>query len=268
MKKFLITVVVLLVLAGLGFFFGWAQMGIEPGAYGVIRSKSHGVDANLVRPGEFRWVWYKLIPANAQTLVFRLDTVSREVSARNTLPAAETYSAFAGVQGDFSWELRASLSFSLSPEALIPLAATYSIGTQEELDSHENDIAGQIEAFILNRINYSEEFASQIEELLENNASPGLEREIQRQFPQISNFSFVIRSAKLPDFTLYRLAKGLYGEFVARQKEFIAAELSDKALGRVETYNRFEELERYGALLSKYPVLLDFLALENGRPGD
>ena len=240
-------------------------MGIAPDAYGVIRSKSHGIDTELVRPGEFRWVWYKLLPTNAQTVVFRLNTVNREFSAQNTLPAAETYSAFAGMQGDFSWELRGSFSFSLSPEALVPLVATRNIGTQEELDRHVDDIAGQIETFILNRMNYSEEFASQIEELLENNASLGLVQEIQGQFLQISNFSLVIQSAKLPDFTIYRLAKGLYGEFIAMQREFIAAELSGKAQSRIETYNRFEELERYGALLSKYPVLLDYLALENNK---
>jgi hypothetical protein len=262
MKKFFITLIILLVLAATGFFFGWAQMGVPPDAYGVIRSKSHGTDENLVKPGEFRWVWYKLIPTNAQTAVFRLDTVSREISARNTLPAADTYAAFAGMQGDFSWELRASFSFSLSPEALVPLVATHNIGTQEELDSYEADIAGQIEAFILNRMNYSEEFALQIEAMLENSANPELNQEITRQFPQIANFSFAIQSAKLPSFTMNRLAKGLYEEFVARQREFIASELSDKALNRVETYNRFEELERYGVLLSKYPVLLDFLALE------
>jgi hypothetical protein len=265
MKKFFITLLVLLILAAIGFFFGWAQMGVPPDAYGVIRSKSHGIDPNLVRPGEFRWVWYKLVPTNVQTSVFRLDTVSRDISARNTLPSADTYAAFAGVQGDASWELRASISFTLSPDALIPLVAANNIGTQDELDSHQADIAAQIEAFVLNRLNYSEEFATQIEAMLKDNANLDLEREIVGRSPQIANFSLVIQSAKLPDFTLYRVTKGLYEEFIAKQREFIASELSEKALNRVETYNRFEELERYGVLLTKYPILLDFLALENRR---
>jgi len=265
MKKFLVTVIILLLLAGAGFFFGWAQMGVPPDAYGLIRSKSHGVDTSLVKPGEFRWVWYKLIPTNAQTAVFRLNPISREISAMGTLPTAETYAAFAGIQGDYAWELRASLGFGLSPEALIPLVAAHNIDTQEELDRHMNDIAAQIEAFMQNRMNYSEEFALQIEAMLKNNGNPELEQEILRRFPQISDFSLVIKSAKLPDFNLYKVTRGLYEEFIARQREFIASELSDRALNRVETYNRFEELERYGVLLTKYPVLLDFLALENSR---
>ena len=265
MKKFLATVIVLLILAGLGFFFGWAQLGVPPDAYGLIRSKSHGMDTSLVRPGEFRWVWYKLIPTNVQTAVFRLSPVSREISARGSLPAADAYTAFAGIQGDFSWQLGASLSFSLSPDALIPLVTAHNIGTQEELSRHEADIAAQIEAFILNRMNYSEEFAMQLEAMLKNSANLELEREILGRFPQISNFSLVVKSARLPDFALYKVAKGLYEEFIAKQREFIASELSNKALNRVETYNRFEELERYGVLLTKYPILIDFLALEKGR---
>ena len=265
MKKFLATIIVLLILAALGFFFGWAQLGVPPDAYGLIRSKSHGTDTILVKPGEFRWVWYKLIPTNAETVVFRLNPVSRTISARNTLPTADTYLAFTGIQGDFSWELSGSFSFTLSPDAIIPLVATYNIGTQEDLARHEDDIAAQIEAFILNRMNYSEEFVMQIEAMLKNNADSQFEREILRRYPQITNFSFVVKSVKLPDFTLYRLAKGLYDEFIARQREFISAELSEKAQSRVDTYNRFEELERYGVLLSKYPVLLDFLAIENSK---
>ena len=255
MKKFFITLLFLIILAALGLFLGWAQLGVPPDAYGLIRSKTHGLDTRLIQAGEFRWIWYKLIPTNTQTVVFRLNPVTYEFSAHDTLPSGKTYAAFAGLEDDFSWELRAAFSFTLRPESLVPLVADQNIGSQEELSYHENAIAEQIEIFILRRINTDED-------LLENGESPELEREIQGQFPLITHFSLKIKSARFPDFTLYRQAQGLYKDYIALQKDFMSGDLREKAKSRVESYQRFGELEQYGALLTKYPILLDYLALE------
>jgi len=258
MKKFFTTLLVLIILAALGLFLGWAHLGVPPDAYGIIRSKTHGLDTRLIKPGEFRWIWYKLIPTNTTTTVFRLNPVTHEFSARDTLPSGKVYAAFAGLEEDFSWELRAIFSFNLRPEALVPLAASSNISSQEELVRHENDIAGQIETFILRRMDA-------IEDLLKDGESPRLEWEIQGEFPFIENFTIRVKSARFPDFNLYRQAQGLYEDFIALQRDVISSELREKARGRIESYHRFDELERYGALLTKYPLLLDYLALENSE---
>jgi hypothetical protein len=255
MKKFLGTLLILVILAGLGLFFGWAQQGVPPDAYGLIRSKTHGLDTRLVKPGEFRWVWYKLIPTNATTAVFRLSPVSHEFSARDTLPSGRIYAAFAGMEDDFSWEIRASFSFSLRPEALAPLVAGQNVGDQEELSRYEGAVAEDIELFILRRM-------GALEALLKDGESPELEREVQGQFPSIENFSLRVKSAQFPNYDLYRQAQGLYDQYIALQKDMMAGEMREKAKNRIEAYQRLDELEQYGALLTKYPILLDYLALE------
>jgi hypothetical protein len=255
MKKFLVTFLILVILAGLGLFFGWAHLGVPPDAYGLIRSKTHGVDTRLVKPGEFRWVWYKLIPTNTTTAVFRLNPVSHEFSARGTLPSGRIYAAFAGMEDDFSWEIRAAFSFSLQPEALVPLVTAQNIGDQEELARYEKELAADIETFILQRINA-------LEGLLEDGENPELEREVAGQFPLIENFSLRVKSAQFPNYDLYRQARGLYEQYIALQREMMSGELREKARSRIESYRRFDELEQYGALLTKYPILLDYLVLE------
>lgn len=268
MKKFFITLCTLIILAGLGLFFGWAQMGVPPDAYGLIRSKTNGIDSQLVKPGEFRWVWYKLIPTNAKTIVFRLILINHEFSARNVLPSGKVYSAFAGIDEDFSWEIRAAFSFSLNPEALVRLVTVNNIGSQEELSLYENDIAEQIEAFILRRISLDGEFSGYIEALLKNGESPEFEREIQRQFPSITNFSLKLKSAQFPDFALYRQIRGLYEYYIAFQKDYLSGGLQEKAKNRIESSRRFDELAQYGALLTKYPILLEYLTLANSEKGE
>jgi hypothetical protein len=263
MKKFLVTLLLLVIIAALGLFFGWAQLGVPPDAYGIIWSKTHGIDDQLVQAGEFRWIWYKLIPTNVKTTVFRLNPVHHVFSAYNLIPSAQVYSAFAGIDESFSWEIRAAFSFSLRPEALVQLAADKNIASQDDLSRYENDIAGQIESFILHRINADNEFFREIEDLLNKEDSPELVRAIQEQFPLITNFSLVVKSAQFPNFALYKMVKGLYEDYIALQKDYISGDLQEKARNRIESSRRFDELEQYGVLLTKYPILLEYMALEN-----
>jgi len=262
MKKFFTTLFFLIILGALGLFFGWAQLGVPPDAYGLIRSKTHGVDDKLVKSGEFRWVWYKLIPTNVTTSVFRLNPVNHEFSAYNTLPSGKVYAAFAGINESFSWEIRASFSFSLDSETLIPLLTDNNISNQEELTRYQNDIARQIESLILRRINTDDEFTRQIETLLTEGECPDLDREIQAQFPFITNFSLKVKSAQFPDFALYRQSKKLYEDYINFQKDYLSGGLQEKAQNRIEAHRRFDELEQYGALLTKYPILIEYLTLE------
>jgi len=267
MKKFFIALIIILALAGTAFFFGWAQTGVPPDSLGVVRSKTHGIDPRPVKPGEFRWLWYKLIPANAKTVVFRLNTVYHDFTAKNSLPSGQFYSVFSGIDGNFSWEIGAVFSYNLRQEALVPLVAVHNIGTQEELAAFEKDLSGQIEGFIIRHLAGGPEFTGQIETLflieglLQKGESSELNNEIYRKFPDITNFSLRVKSSGIPDFSLYRQLKGLYDDYVAGQKEYISENLGEKSKKNMESLLYFDELERYGVLLTKYPVLLEYMAL-------
>jgi hypothetical protein len=239
---------------------------VPPDSIGVIRSKTHNVDPNPVMAGEFTWIWYKLIPTNVRTDVFRLNTVTREFSAKNSLPSGQVYSAFYGIDGGFSWEMNAVFSFNLRSESLIPLVTLHNISTQDELAAFERDIAGQIEDFIVRRLNSGGDFAGQIEDLLRNGGSSGLTAEVEKEFPPVTNFSLRVKSAVVPDFNLYLQIKGLYDAYIAGQKAYISENLKEKSAERVGSFIRFGELEQYGALITKYPLLLESLALE-GKQG-
>jgi hypothetical protein len=266
MEKFLLTLFLLVIIAGVGLFFGWAQQGVPPDAYGVIQSKTHGIDPQMVKPGEFRWVWYKLIPTNAKTTVFRLAPYTREINMRNTLPSGKTYSAFAEIQDDFSWEINIVVSFSLKPDSIIPLLSANNFGDQEGLTRYEDEVAGQIEAFLLRRLNSTEEYPEQIEDILTRGKSLQTERELQGQFPFIHDFALAVKPVKLPDFALYKQARGVYEEYLAMQKGYIAGDLREAAKDRIDSLLRYDELELYGALFTKYPILIDYLSIERRAP--
>jgi hypothetical protein len=264
MKKFLTTLLILVIIAAAGLFFGWAQLGIPPDAYGVIRSKTHGLYPHLVKPGEFLWLWYKLIPTNTATTILRVNNVNHEFSAENSLPSGRIYSTFAGIDGDFSWRINALISFRIDPDAIIPLFGANTVGSQDDLTLYERDIAGQIEGFIMRRIE-REENSGQVEDLLKNGENPWFDGEITQEFPFLQNFSFKIKSAQFPDFTLYRQAKSLFEDYMTVQKEYASGNIREIVKSRIDSRLQFDELELYGVLLTKYPILLEYIALENKK---
>jgi hypothetical protein len=262
MKKFIVTLVILLMLGGAAFFFGWAQLTVPPGSFGIIVSKTHGIDPQPVRSGEFRWVWYKLIPTNVEIPVFRIEPVNYPVNLNSALPSGDSYAAFAGLGSDFSWEITGTISFSLDPDKLAEFAAHKNIPDQATLTALEQETAQSIELITLRMLTSGETDSARIENILSGGSDKELEREIADRFPEIRDFSLVIRSAHFPDFALYRHVRLLYEDFLAKQRETVSAALGKKAESRIETQLYFDELERYGELLTKYPVLLKYLAMD------
>jgi len=262
MKKFLISLFILIILGGAGFFFGWAQMPVPPGAYGVLRSKTHGVDEALIREGEFRWIWYKLIPTNTETLVFTLKPVSWPFKAQGSLPSGNTYAVAAGVEADFSYELSGTLSFSLKPELLPGLVTDNGIGDQAGLEEYGSRQAQALEAFAVQRIAAYGREGQLGDEVFQAGATPRLEEELRRAFPDLEQLSCSINTAKLPDFALYALVRSVYEDYLEAQRGILRSDMAVQAQRNVDSLFRFDELEKYGALLTKYPVLLQYLEME------
>jgi len=258
MKKFIVVFVILILLGGAGFFFGWVQFNVPLGSYGVLNSKTHGVDPRIIKSGEFRWVWYKLIPTNVTISVFRIEPVQKTISSRGSLPSGDVYSVFAGEQMDFSWEFNASFSFSLDPQSLTSLVQENSIVTQDDLVLYQQSLTSNIESFILQTLTRQEN-TSELEDFL-TGLDDKLEKSVLEKFPFIYNFSCNVRNARFPDFILYRQVRHLYEDYISMQGSYSASSLNRQAENRVDLQMRIEELERYGELLTKYPILLDYLS--------
>jgi hypothetical protein len=263
MKKFFIILCILLLFAGVAFFAGWAQFGVPSGSVGVMRSKTHGLYPDLVREGEFRWIWYKLIPTNVTISAFRLDEQRGSVSIRGVLPSSQAYAAFAGADADFSYEFSASLSYFLDESSLVSLVEKHAIGGQDDLRVFEGNLSKDIGAFIQGRASDPSYFGD-LEAVLEGGRSSALENDVRKEFPYVTDVSCLIQSVKFPDFALYRQLRGLYEEYLLQQREYLSAGIRQNAENRIESRLRFDELEKYGELLTRFPILIQYLSIERG----
>ena len=263
MKKFIIFMLFLLIIGTAGFYMGWAQFVVPPGSYGVMRSKTHGVDLQVIKEGEFRWVWYKLIPGNAEIRIYTPGYISQAIWINGSLNSGNVYAAVAGNNADFSWEFYCDISFSISPEALPLLSITENLNSQEDLEALENEYAQRIETFIQRRLYTIVTDEDVVESLLLTGILPEINREIEAVFPELEKIRCNFRVIKYPDILLYRSLRELYAQYLAFQMQLLEDEVSISAEFMIGSRLRFDELEKYGEILSRYPILLEFLALES-----
>jgi hypothetical protein len=263
MKKVL-TILILLGLAAAVFFRGWAQFEVPPGSYGVIRSKTHGTDDSVLRPGEFRWVWYKLIPTNTTVQVYTLAEQSFPIEIKGKLPSGDVYSAMVGLRTDFSYEVKGSVSWSLRPEALPGLVEYRNMASQADLNAYVQKLSPEIESRIRQKLWIYAEKEEALDRIQVRGSIPELQQELEAAFPDTENLTLRLEIITFPDFVLYREVRGLYEDYIAGQRQSLNAGLDRMAEETILAKRRFEELSLYGELLNKYPILLNYLALEKG----
>jgi hypothetical protein len=261
MRKIVVAFFIILILGGAAFFFGWVQFRVPPGSYGVMRSKTHGVDTVVLREGEFRWLWYAVIPTNVEIAVFTPNLVEQPVSITGSLRSGGIYASFAGIEADFSYKYEGSLSFMVKPGTLPSLMTERGIANQEDLAAFEQRTAGEIASFSTLRL---EEYAGESDEPLESTVEK-LKNDILHAYPYIENLYCSIRVTLYPDIALYRSVRKIYEDYLAEQQRSLAADISSSAQKHIDARLRLDELAKYGELLTRYPILLQYLALEKGE---
>jgi hypothetical protein len=268
MKKFFTVLIILIALGAVCFFIGWAQIAVPHNAYGILRSKTHGIYRQTIADGKFTWLWYRLIPANTNIAVFNIKNQTVPVEAAGTLPQAEVYTSFVGLKTSFSWQVSGSASFTINPEMLPLLAEHFHISNQTELDAYTAELCSQIEPFIEQRLAYYCEQPDALEQINSDGGYEQLNNDIRTAFPYISALSCSLNVKQFPDYSLYNSAKSLYDEYISHQRDILNAQVSANAAERINAQFRLDELARYGELLTKYPILLDYLKLSNGGAGN
>jgi len=263
MKKFFITLLILIIAAGVVFFFGWVQIQIPSEGYAVIFTKTHGYEDSVVEPGSFVWRWQRLIPTNLTYHVFKIQPEEMTFSISGDMPSGKIYSDYLKGNPDFSWEIDIFLHFDVAPEMLPSLVKDEKI-TQETLPRYMDLIKHKTESVIYPIVlEYIQN--AKTDNISFNNFTDleeTLHASLADSFPSVNFRDFQIISFTVPDMALYRKGKEYYHqlidlEFTIRQEEIARATVEDVAKNA-----RINILKEYGMILSDYPVLMDYLELK------
>ncbi|MQY76082.1 MAG: hypothetical protein GH155_00435 [Spirochaeta sp.] len=272
MKALIIILVILFLLAGAAFFAGWIQMLLPAETYGVIFTKTGGLDKKVVYPGEFSWRWERLIPTNLTLYKYKLTAYKLESTLKGTLPSAETYSSVLQEKPDFSYEIKLTAALRIRPEKLVDLTAEEKItpdNLEDFLKSRADTLAQKFSKTILK----SPEVPA--ETITTSALTQKFKQSIPNFFPELEITDLAVLNVKLPDMELYSRARESYFNIMAvreaSQVEIAAqviAEQEEHYLNQQRERENLELLRQYGELLSKHPILIKFLYLKYLEDGD
>ncbi|TFG65205.1 MAG: hypothetical protein E4H36_00655 [Spirochaetales bacterium] len=268
MKKFLITFLLLIIAGGAVFYFGWMQIRIPVNSYAVIFFKTGGFEKNPVKAGDFIWRWKKLIPTNATVFVFPSEPAEKTAVIEGVLPSAAAYSSIMEGAPDFTYHFEFSIRLSYSPDSLPELVETGAV-SPETLDSWYKDLSDRLAQSTVSLMN--ERIQSGRYAALSDFSLGGLEEDLlailRNNYTEVTILSVTPVTVRLPDMELYEIAKRNYLDLVSLRQNILSDET--KALTRTEALEtrRLSLLAQYGEMLTKYPILLDYLRIEAARDG-
>ncbi len=268
MKKFFVSLLVLSLFAGGVFTLGWTALFMPRETVGVLSSKTGGVDQTPVMPGVFAWHWERIIPTNAEVLSFSLPPRERTLSVTGTLPSGERYAAMLGGKQSFSWKASCEVSFRVSANRLPALVRDLGIRDQAALDSWADERIGELaESAVSSAV--AAAIASAVPSTLHAGSNPAIEADVSGRLSSQQNgleiVSVSVTLTDVPDVALYEATAAAWNEYTDRRNARLFSAATVEAEAAFAEYLQFERFERLGELLTKYPVLVDYLAVMKGE---
>jgi hypothetical protein len=262
MKKFLLFLAVLIAAACAVFFVGWVSFAINGDEYAVVYTKSGGWREEVVIPGRFAWMWERIIPTNLSLYRFPAAPRHLETTVRGELPSGSIYARLLDEQPDFSYEFELEVSFSIRPEALPSLVRDGGL-RPETLDAWYDTTCERIARYVLGRM--PDSLASQAAEPLSVSfRAEGLSAELEKEFPEIELHSITPGNTRFPDPELYTRGKRLYLSVLDARETALARAGAVIASERASDERAIERLEALGDVLTRYPVLIQYFAVNAG----
>ena len=262
MKKFLISMFILIIFAGAIFFIGWGQFAVPAGSYGVMVSKTSGISQKTIVPGEFCWFWERLLPTNTSMRIFSIIPVTRTTTISGELPSADIYSPMLEGSPNFSYKFSVQTELMMKSNYLPNFVRRTDAKENEQLQEYLNQqgdlIAQEVIQYILSKsldnANNLMLLATDTEEL-----KTGINADSKFKDLEISNI--IVKTAQMPDTELYNIAKASYTEFQAKVKQSLAELTKNQSTITANDYLQIERFARWGKILQEYPILIDFLAV-------
>lgn len=262
---FLASFIIIVIAAGVGFWFGWVQFELDEGDYGVVYTKTNGYETEVLTNGEFEWRWQGLLPTNLTLNVFQLETRTVDIKRNGMLPSGDLYAAVAGDGVNFNWDIDGKIVYRMNPDSLPAMVADGMASS--ELDIFYSDFESKLNSELVRLI--ADEIDKDVDVPVGDRLNQ-FEDDMKTKAAAIDNRIEIVEASILewtyPDMALYTESRRLYLDFMSK-RQAVLTEVGDTAARREDIQgNRLDLLEEYGRVLNEYPVLLDLFALD-GHPG-
>lgn len=262
MKKFVVSVIILVVFFGVLLFIGWTQFSIPSGTTGVMISKTVGIHPAAIVPGNFTWRWERLIPTNTEIRVFSMYPRTITTTLQGSLPSSDIYSPMLEGKPDFSYSFSMTVEVQLKQSALPSFVRRTNALGQDELHSYLDSKAQEAAKDVLDFVLLQQKNSS-LSSLSISYDYDAIVKHLQSlsKYSDINIDAVSIQTVKLPDIELYLLAKEAYSMYQDKVRNALASLTNDQSVQSAEDYLQIERFSRWGKVLQDYPILIDFIAV-------
>ncbi|MDC7219254.1 MAG: hypothetical protein PQJ59_04900 [Spirochaetales bacterium] len=246
-------------------YTGWVQYDIPEGYGGLVHTKftfadgkrGGGFDDTLTVHDGLHWRWEKLLPTNLTMHVYPLDIKTATLSSSGSLPSGETYLAFLEEGGSdrFNWDIRFTITYKLKEEMIPQLASKEGIFQEDledfftrELQLMEGELYGS-----LKNLSPLDDVQGELEKA---------RLSLNEKHPYLEVTSLAPDVLTLPDTVFYEKARSLYFAYLDARNNALEDMISHVAPQTAVNEEKMKVLEEYGKVLTDYPVLIDFFALD------
>ncbi|MCQ2604602.1 MAG: hypothetical protein MJ215_06160 [Spirochaetia bacterium] len=262
MKKFIFWLIFLIILGGTIFYFGWVR--IPENSMGLGFSGVTGYDKEFMRPGQLNWRWQKLIPKNYSISTYTLEMQNTDIVVSNELPSGKIYSQILPGNPDFSYSVQYVVSYSLDEQTLYTMATSGQI-SDANLSAFYKETNKKIqnigESALLNIVD--DATSGENTTFDQQNFEEKLAKVIAESIPEVKFSRISVVSSVFPDLELYKTGKKQYLELLAMKSTYTAEQEKKNADYTSEIEKRIEVLRKYGELLTKFPILIEYLKTQN-----
>ncbi len=262
--KFFIFLILLILIGGTVFYFGWIQFRLDENTYGVIFTKTYGYDEEVVIPGKFLWRWEALIPTNLTLHTFEITPQTKQHSKSGTLPSGEIYGSVLEENTDFSFKLNLQIDYRIKPERLPVLVEEQGL-TEDTLADYysriEQELSNSVAVAVESRIGVFD--SSDYEQFMLEPFREELTDLLQEGNEAITITNVSVIELSLPDIQLYQSARSYYLSLIETRRQTETSTLEKEREWIVSEESKLEVLKKYGELFTEYPGLIQFLALRD-----
>ena len=265
LRKLWIFTLIGLVCALALFFFGWTQFSVPAGKYGIMLSKSGGYYPRAIIPGNFTWRWERLVPTNAQILVFDLTPRQVNYTADGSLPLADRYDKVLNTKDDFSWAFGIEALVTLKPDRLVSIVEKNTIQTQDALESYsDSHIRAALQTIMYRYV--SELIDNPYEYQQVKTDYRVLSEKIKDELTKAASQDFSVEAVTLtkltiPDIHTYKIAEQAYNIYEQQREMLLAETAAKEAQYSASEQFQIERLTKWGDFLAKYPHIIELIAV-------
>lgn len=269
MKRVAIILIILLILGGVVFYFGWVQMSIPAGGYAVIFTRTGGWEDEAVEAGTFVWRWQRLLPTNLELFVFEPGEHVTDARVSGELPSGTAIETLLEDVPDFGYEVRISVASRIRPDRLVALARDRDV-RPDEIDSFYETLDAQVSELTKEAVVGLIE--DQTDRLSLSDAFPAIRESVrsrlERSLSDVEILAVDPRQIRLPDVELYTTARREANRVLEARGAALEQAAASLAQTQVESDRELLLLERYGEILDRYPVLLEYFRVGQEIGGD